>query len=82
MGDEYKLTTWPNLNLDLAPLEGTMGLKTWNAGKNSWISDEIEEESEPIIGSYDVLIVLGVVGIISVFILRKKFRKLINVPID
>jgi len=74
-GDEYKLTTWPNLNLDLTPLEGTIGLKTWNAGINSWISDETEEVSEPAIGSYCVLIMLGIVGVISVIYIRRKIKE-------
>jgi len=74
-GDEYKLTSWPNLNLNLMSLEGTIGLKTWNVGTNSWISDDTELIDEPTIGSYSVLFMAGIIGVISVIYKRQKFKK-------
>ena len=72
-GDEYKLATWPNLNLDLVPIEGTIGLKTWDAGDTAWISDDSVGDSNPMISSYNIFLVIGVIGIISGILLRKKF---------
>ncbi|MFW9773059.1 MAG: hypothetical protein ACFFEO_12970, partial [Candidatus Thorarchaeota archaeon] len=75
-GGDYKLTSWPNLNFDLAPLEGTIGIKTWNAGANSWISEgtDITDSNEPSIGSYSPLILLSFIGIISAIYIKWKFR--------
>ena len=69
-GDEYELNTWPNSNFDLVPLEGTIDLKTWNAGDTTWISDVRDDKSS--ISSYNIFLIFGVIGIISGIILMKK----------
>lgn len=69
-GDEYKLTTWPNSNFDLVPIEGTIRLKTWNAGNTTWISDL--RDDKPMIASYNIFLILSVLGIISGIVLKKK----------
>ncbi|MFX1415125.1 MAG: hypothetical protein ACFFA2_15030, partial [Promethearchaeota archaeon] len=74
-GDEYKLTTWPNLDLDLTPLQGTICLKTWNAGINSWITGENEAPNEPTIGSYSAVIMVGIIGVVSIIYKKHKFKK-------
>jgi len=74
-GDEYKLTTWPNVNLDLVSTEGTIGLKTWVAGDTTWISADTVRDSNPVISSYNIFFMIGVIGIISGILLRKKFYK-------
>lgn len=74
-GDEYKLATWPNLNLDLVPIEGTIGLKTWDAGDTAWISDDTGIDSNPMISGYNIFLMIGVIGIIYVAIIRKKLRR-------
>jgi len=74
-GDEYRLTNWPNLSFDLTPIEGTIGLKTWSAGENSWISTETKREGDPVISSYNIIFILGVISIVSGILLKKKFFK-------
>jgi len=71
-GDEYELTSWPNENLDLAPMGGTIELKTWNAGDTGWISNDTTRD--PVITSYDIFLILGVMGIVSWILLRKKYN--------
>jgi len=71
-GDDYHLATWPNLNLDLVPIEGTIGLKSWIAGETSWISSESVPDSNPSISSYNIFLILAVIGILSGIVLRKR----------
>lgn len=66
-GDEYVLTTWPDLNLDLTTLEGTFTLKTWESGSNAWISEEITEKVAIPGYSLQFLIIIGLIGIILIF---------------
>lgn len=72
----YTLATWPNLDFELITLEGTVPLKTWNAGNSIWITQETDEggDEEPVISSYPLLF-LGLISLISViFILYRKRR--------
>jgi len=71
-GDEYHLATWPNLNLDLVPIEGTVGLKSWIAGETSWMSSESVPDNNPTISSYNVFLLVVVIGILSGIVLRKR----------
>jgi len=69
-GDEDELTTWPNSNFDLVPLEGTIVLKPWNAGDTAWIS--YIREDKLIIVSYNIFLIIGMIGITYGIILIKK----------
>ncbi|MBA7675976.1 hypothetical protein ES703_84215 [subsurface metagenome] len=75
-GKDYTLATWPNLSFELVALEGTVILKTWQAGNNIWITQETDEvgDGESVIHSYPLLF-LGLISLISViFILYRKTR--------
>ncbi|MFX1487976.1 MAG: hypothetical protein ACFFBI_02440, partial [Promethearchaeota archaeon] len=71
-GDEYYLTTWPNLNLYLVPIEGTIGLKSWFAGDAYWMSSEVVPDIYPSISSYNILLIVAVIGILTGIVLRKR----------
>ena len=75
-GKDYTLATWPNLGFELPSLEGTIPLRTWNAGNDVWITQEPDEvdDGEPVIPSYPLLF-LGLISLISVIsILYRKTR--------
>ena len=73
-GDEYTLTTWPNLFWELASIEGTISLKTWNAGDGIWGFQEINGgNGTSTIYSYPIFF-LGLISLICVISIISKIR--------
>jgi len=81
-GGECNLASWPNMNLNLTRLEGTINLKTWDAGEDAWItSDSDGDDAEPDVNGRDQavingfpLIILILFSFISVIIIIHKTR--------
>jgi len=82
-GNEYLLGQYPNVNIDLAPIESNITLRTWNAGTSNWIGDvppDTDPDPPPGDGTeppsgvpgYDLIIYLGGLFIISLIVYRKK----------
>ena len=68
---EYTLIKWPNLNLDLESLNGTIALKTWNAGENEWLTQETPENDNLFIAGYS-LFFLGLMSFVGIIYIRYK----------
>ncbi len=79
-GDEYNLASWPNMYLNLTKLEGTINLKTWEAGEDAWItSDSDGDDTEPdgdrrdqaFINGYPLIILILFSFVSVIFIIHK-----------
>ncbi len=81
-GDEYLLGQYPNVNIDLAPLQSDVKLRTWLAGTSTWYY-EAPPSSDPGSGDpdttppdgvpgYDLVIYLGAIFAISIIYYKKK----------
>jgi hypothetical protein len=71
-GEDYNLAKWPDLNLDLVPIEETIRLKSWIAGETYWISSESLPDNTPTISSYNIFLLIVVIGILSGIVLRRR----------
>lgn len=68
-GDDFLLTTWPDLNYDIVSLERSLNITSWKAGNNVWISDNGGDE--PIITGYPLFLLLLAGLFITTYIIKR-----------